>query len=134
MTFLSHEVVLYLHKSTIRPCIKYCVHIWSDTPSRYVEQLDKLKKRICRTVGSSLVASLEPLAHCRNRNVASLRHSYRYYFGIYSSDQAQLVPPCFSRGRSTRYSDRFIIPRCYKDAMSTVFPDRARPRNSLRLE
>ena len=34
------------------------------------ELLDKLQKRICRTVGPSLAASLEPLAH--RRNVASL--------------------------------------------------------------
>ena len=28
--------------------------------------LDKLQKQICRTVGPSLAASLEPLAHCQN--------------------------------------------------------------------
>ena len=44
----------------------------------YLELLDKLQKRICRTVGPSLAASLEPLAH--GRNVASLSLFYRYYF------------------------------------------------------
>ena len=52
--------------------------------------LDKLQKRICRTVGLSLAASLEPLAH--RRIVASLRFFYRYYFGRCSSELAQLVP------------------------------------------
>ena len=28
--------------------------------------LDKRQKRVCRTTGSSLTASLEPLAHCGN--------------------------------------------------------------------
>ena len=101
MKFLSPEVTLY-----------FC-HIWAGAPSCYLELLDKLQ--ICRTVGPSLAASLEPLAH--RRNVASLSLLYRYYFGRCSSELAQLLPlPC-SRERSTRYSDRLhdfsvTIPRC----------------------
>ena len=64
MKFLSPEVALYLCKSTIRPCMEYCCHVWAGAPSCYLELLDKLQKRICRTVGPSLAASLEPLAHC----------------------------------------------------------------------
>ena len=79
MKFLSPEVALYLYKSTIRPCMEYCCHVWAGAPSCYLELLDKLQKRICRTVGPSLTASLEPLAH--RRNVASLSLFYRYYFG-----------------------------------------------------
>ena len=71
MKFLSPEVALYLYKSTIRPCMEYCCHVWAGVPSCYLELLDKLQKQICRTVGSSLAASLEPLAN--HRNVASLR-------------------------------------------------------------
>ena len=63
MKFLSPEVALYLYKSTIQPCMEYCCHVWAGAPSCYLELLDKLKKRICRTVGPSLAASLEPLAH-----------------------------------------------------------------------
>ena len=123
MKFLSPEIILYLYKSTIGPCMEYCCHVWAGAPSCYLELLDKLQKQICKTVGPSLAASLEPLAHCRN--VASLSRFYRYYFGRCSSELAQLVPIPYSRGRSTRYSDRLndfsvTIPRCYKDAMSTV--------------
>ena len=50
MKFLSLEVPLYLYESTKHPCMEYCCHVW--------------------TVGPSLSASLEPLAH--NRNVSSL--------------------------------------------------------------
>ena len=71
MKFLSPEVGLYLYKSTMRPCIEYCCHVWAGAPSCYLELLDKLQKRICRTVGPSLAACLEPLAH--RRNVASLK-------------------------------------------------------------
>ena len=63
MKFLSHEVALYLYKSTIQPCMEYCCHVWAGAPSCYLELLDKLQKWICRTVGPSLAASLEPLAH-----------------------------------------------------------------------
>ena len=70
MKFLFPEVTLYLHKSTIRPCMEYCCHVWSGAPSCYLELLDKRQKRICRTVGPLLAASLKPLA--LRRNVASL--------------------------------------------------------------
>ena len=90
MEFLSPEVALNLYKPTIWPCMEY------------LELLDKLLKRICRTGGPSLAASLEPLAH--RRNVASLSILYRYYFDRCSSELAQLVPLPYSRGRSTRCS------------------------------
>ena len=45
--------------------------------SWYFELLDK--KLICRTVGPSLAASLEPLTNCRN--MASLSLFYKFYFG-----------------------------------------------------
>ena len=63
MKFLSPEVALYLYKSTIRPCMEYCCHVWAGAPSCYLGLLDKLQKRIWRTVGPSLAASLEPLAY-----------------------------------------------------------------------
>ena len=60
---LSSEVALCVCKSTIHPCMEYCCHVWAGAPSCYLELLDKLRKRICRTFGPSLAASLEPLAH-----------------------------------------------------------------------
>ena len=54
----------------------------------------QMKVKICRIVGPSLAASLEPLAHCGN--VASLSLFYRCYFGRCSSELAQLVPLPFS--------------------------------------
>ena len=97
--------------------------------------LGEVQKRICRAVGPSLADPLEPFAH--RRNVASFSLFYRHNFGRCSSEQAQLVPLPFSRGRSTRYPDRLhdfsvSIPRCYKDAyVSSVFPRAARLWNSL---
>ena len=70
MKFLSPEVALYLYKSTIRPCMEYCCHVWAGAPSCNLDLLDKQQKRICRIVGPSLAASLEPLAH--RQNAASL--------------------------------------------------------------
>ena len=138
MKFLSPEVALYLYKSTIRPCMEYCCHVWAGAPSCYLELLDKLQKRICRTVGPSLAASLELLDH--PRNVASLSLFYRYYFGRCSSGLTQLVTLLFSREKSTRYSDRLddfsvSIPRCYKDVyVNRFFPRTARLWNSLPIE
>ena len=104
----------------------------------YLELLRKLQKRICRIVGPSLAASLEPLAYCRNVTSLSLLH--RYYFSRCSSELAQLVPLPFSRGRSTRYSERLYnfsvtIPRCYKDVyVNNFFPRTAKLWNSLPIE
>ena len=138
MKFLSPEVALYLYKSTIHPCMEYCCHDWDGAPSSYLELLDKLQKRICRTVGPSLAASLEPLAH--RQNVARLSLLYSYYYGRCSSELAQLVPLPFSKGRSTRYSDKWhdhsvTITRCYKGVyVNRFFPCRARLWNSLSIE
>ena len=104
----------------------------------FFDQHCKLQKRICRAVGLSLAASLEPLAH--RRNVASLGLFYRYYFGRCSSELVQLVPLPYSRGRSTRYSDRLhdfsvTIPRYYKDVyVNSFFPRTVRLWNSLPIE
>ena len=138
MKFLSSEVALYLYKSTIRPCMEYCCHVWAGATSCYLDLLDKLQKRICRIVGPSLAASLEPLAH--RRNVASLSFFYRYYFGRCSLELAQLVPLPFSRRRSTCYSDRLhdlsvTIPRCYNDVyVNSFFSHTAKLWNSLPIE
>ena len=138
MKFLSPEVALYLYKSTIHPCTEYCCHVWAGGPGCYLELLDTLQKRICMTVGLSLAASLEPLAH--RRNVASLSLFYRYYFDRCSSELAQLVSLSFFRGRATYYVDRLhdfsvTIPRCYKNVyVYSLFPRTAKLWNSLPTE
>ena len=60
--FLLPVFDFYFYKSTIQACMEY----WAGTPSRYLDMLDKLQKRICRTVGASLASSLEPLALHQN--------------------------------------------------------------------
>ena len=122
----------------MRPCMKYHCHLWASTPSCYLELLDKLLKRMCSTVGHSLSASLKPLAHCWN--VATLSLFYRYYFGRWSSELAELVTLPYSWGRSIFYSDRLhdfsvTIPRCYKDNyVNSFFPHTTRLWNSLPIE
>ena len=45
MMFLSPEVSLYLYKSTIRPCMECCCHVWAvGALSCYLDLLDKLQK------------------------------------------------------------------------------------------
>ena len=70
--FLSLEAVLYLYKSTIRPYMEYYYNVWAGALIFYLELLDKLQKRICRAVVSSLVASLGPLVH--RQNVARFKY------------------------------------------------------------
>ena len=89
MKFVSPEVSLYLYKSTICQCMEYCFHVWAGASICYLELLDKLQNRICRTAGLSLAASFEPLSH--RRNVSSLSIFYRYYFLIVYSKPYTLV-------------------------------------------
>ena len=119
--FLSPDECLYLYKSTIRSCMEYSYHFWAGAPSCYWELVDK---QMCRAVGPSLAASLEPLAQCRN--VASLSLFHRYSNGICSSELAPLFPFLVSRRRSTLYSDRLhdfsvTILRCFKDVYVNSF-------------
>ena len=58
MKFFSTEVALYLYKSTIHSCMKYCCHVWGGAHSFYLELLDTEKH-----IGPSLATSLEPLAY-----------------------------------------------------------------------
>ena len=138
MEFPSPEVALYLYKSTIRPCMEYCCHIWAYAPSCCLELLDKLQKRICKTACLSYAASLEPLGH--RRNLANLSLFYKYYFGRCSSKLTELVPLPYVYGRSTRYSDRLhgfsvTVPRCHKnDYVKSFLPCTARLWNSLPIE
>ena len=138
MKFLSPEIALYLYKSTIRPSMEYCCHVWAGAPSFYLEFFDNLQKRICQFIGSSLAASLEPLAHCGN--MTNLNLFYRYYFGRCSSELAQVVLLPFSGGMSTCYSDTLhdfsvTISRCYKDVyVNSFFPRKAGLWNSLPME
>ena len=60
--FLSPEVAL-LNLPYAHHVWNTAVNVWSGAPSCYLELLDKLQKPICRTVGPSLAASFEPLAH-----------------------------------------------------------------------
>ena len=80
MKFLSPEVALYLYKSITRPCMECCCHVWAGASL----------KQIFMTVGPSLAVFLKSLVN--RRGVASLTLFYRYYFGICSSELAQLVP------------------------------------------
>ena len=92
--FFSPEVALNIYKSTIRPCMEYCSHVLAGAPSCNLQLLNKLQKRICRTVGPSLAASLEPLAHYLNKASSSL--FYRHYFYRYISELVELVPLPYS--------------------------------------
>ena len=68
-SFFLLRLALYLYKSTIQSCVKCCCHAWAGAPSCYLELLYNIQKQKCRTVGPSLAASLQLLAHW---NVASL--------------------------------------------------------------
>ena len=70
--------------------MEYCFCVGAGAPRRFLEMLGKVQKWICRTVFLSLAASLEPLVY--HQNVARLSLFYRYDFGRFSSELAQLVP------------------------------------------
>ena len=118
-----NSIALDLYKSNIQPWLNYCCHCWVDAPDYYLDMLDMLRKRLCKTVDltTKFTASLEHLAH--RQNVASLGLLNRNYFVICPSDLAEMVPLPHSRGRSIRYSNKlndfsFTIPTCSTSTVS----------------
>ena len=138
MNCLSPEVALYLHKSTIRPFMKYFCLVWagcyagchvvmSGAPISYLKLLDKLQKWICRFVGPSLAASLKPLVHSRNKASLNLSigitlvhiHWKRlnwFHFLILKKGLLVIVIDCM-----VFVSFFCTIPRCYKDVYANSF-------------
>ena len=104
MKFLSPEVAMYVYKSIIRPCREYCCHVWSGATSCYLELSDELQSGYAGLLVLHLLPLLNPWLILEMQ--PSLSIFYRYYFGRFSSELAQLVPLLFSRRRSTCYSDR----------------------------
>ena len=105
MKILTLDVALHFYKSTIRPWMEDCCHVWTGAPSCYLELLGKLRKWICRTAGSWLASIFftQPLSHCQN--VASVSFFYRCYLGRCSFEFLQLVPLPQSPRRSTLLHD-----------------------------
>ena len=60
MKFLSPEVALYLYKSTIRPCMEYCSHVWAGAPTCYLELLDSFKNGYAELSVLHLLPLLNP--------------------------------------------------------------------------
>ena len=60
MKFLSPEVALYLHKSTIQSYMEYCCLIWAGAPSYYLNVLDKLQNRNVGLLVLHLLLLLNP--------------------------------------------------------------------------
>ena len=107
MKFLSSEVALYLNKSTMRLCMVYYCHVCTGAPGSHLDMLDIQQKRVCRTVGATLTASLESLAH--HRNVTSLSLFYKYYLGRCSTELLELVlRPSKSKPLGVSYKKAFL--------------------------
>lgn len=132
---LSPKTILYLYKSSIRPCMEYCCHLWAGAPANCLNLLNRLQKRISNIVGPELASGLHSLAH--RRDVASLSLFYRYINGRCSDELYQLAPPLKQFARVTRQACKAHIltvkvPACNKNFYSSsFFPRTAKLWNSL---
>ena len=98
--YLPPQSILYLYKSTIRPLMEYCCHLWAGAPKTHLRLLDRVEKRAKNLIGQQLSGELQPLSV--RRDVASLSLFYRYYFGRCSSALNECVPKPKVFSRSTR--------------------------------
>ena len=134
--FLSPEVALYPYKYTIRSSMKYCFDLWAGTPNCYLELLDKLQKRIFRTVVTSLnpwliieCSQLINIINIISITVVDVHLNWLNWFHFLVVEGDLLV-----------YFDRLhdfsvTIPKCYKDVyVNSFFPRTARLWNSLPIE
>ena len=91
--FLSRDVVFYLYKSTMRPCMEYCCCVWVGAPNWYLNMKDWWSFTF-------------PESLANRRNIASLSLFYRYYFSRCSFELAELLPlPHFC----DRFTGSFVI-------------------------
>ena len=79
LLFWAVAVARYVYKSILRPCMDSYCYFLASAPSRF---LDKLKKRVCRTVGPYLMLFLNGWLIIE-LSVVSLIPFYRYFFGRY---------------------------------------------------
>ena len=133
--FLPPESILYLNKSTIWPCMKYCSHILGGAPKSHgFDLLDRVQKRVVSLVGCGLTSDCQALSH--RRNVASLNLLYKYYYGKCSTELVNLVPLKHVTVRSTCFSEQMHhtvnSPMCKtKFYQSSFLPHTAALWNSL---
>ena len=98
--YLHPQAILHLYKSTVRPLMEYCCHLWAGAPRSHLNALDRIQRRVKNLVGPVLAEELQPLSV--RRDVASLSLFYRYYFGQCSSMLSECVPGRKEFSRSTR--------------------------------
>ena len=112
--------------------------MWAGALSCYVDILDKLQKRVCRTVAPTIAASHGPFGH--HRNVASLNLFHRYFLGRCSSELAELSPLAGSCGKPFAipyklYAFLVTVLGSYKDvSVNSFLPHTARLWNSMMAE
>ena len=99
MKYFSPEAALYLHKSTVRPFMEYCCHLWARAPKCHLDLLDHVQKRMYH-----LVSPTQPLS--QRRNVTSLSLFYCKYHGKCSRELLSLVVDHYVAARLTDYSKR----------------------------
>ena len=96
--YFNSAQLFKLYTGFIRPCLKYCSHIWCSSP--YTSLLGRGESKAVRLIGDpSLTSTLDPLS--LHRKVVSLSPFYRYYFGRCSDELAACIPPPMARPRST---------------------------------
>ena len=100
--FLSSVVALYPYKSTIRSCMEYWCHAWAGALSCYLEVIDKLQKRICKTFNCCLSWTLGSSSNCSRLKSFLEVLLWQMLIWTDSAGSTSLL----SFGRSTRHSDR----------------------------
>ena len=122
--FLTAESTLYLYKSTIRPCLEYCCHIWAGAANTSLNLLDRVQRRLKYLIGDSLFSKLQPFSH--RRDVASLSLFYRYFHGHGSGELASLIPNLVQTQKCNRNQNAVYLPR----RNTTTYSNSLIPRTS----
>lgn len=121
--FLQPEVVLHLYKSTVRPIMEYCCHLWAGAPVTHLSPLDRVERRVKNLVGQNLCGELQPLSV--RRDVASLSLFYRYYFGRCSPELSSCVPHQKVLSRATRAASSSTMFHVQSERSRTVSRSRS---------
>ena len=82
--FLSHELTLYVNKSTIQIYKEYCCHVCAGAPGCYLNMLDNLQKQVVGLLVQHWLSLLDPWFIIEMWPAQVFWYSY--YFGRCSSE------------------------------------------------